>query len=276
MSLIGDILSSLGGSSNKSLLGSAIGGGLSYLGQREASQAALEAARTQAETAITASREATEAATPYTVASLGGIAEFDPERQAALLSLSPELANIYQGALARSGLFGEQGAQYAQLDPFAAGELFYQQQQPYFQQEEDRARTELETRLLAQGRLGGTGGAMEQQALEEAISRSQMQRRTQGFTQAQALIDSLLGRERGDIAQAVGLLDVPLQQANVGRGIGGTVGAVAASGLASQSASQRLLAQAQAQNPGLFANALTGIGGYITRNYGTQAQQKQA
>ena len=249
-----------------SLFGDIVGAGLSFFGQREQASAARKAAETQAQAARDAARAATDAATPYTVASLGGIAEFDPDKQAALLTLSPELGDIYQGGLARSGMFGSQAADYAFMDPFEAGEQFYQQMQPFFQEEEDKARTDLETRLLAQGRLGSTGGAEQQRALEEAIQKSRAQRRTAGFTQAQSLIDTLLGRERGDIAQSVGLLDVPIQQANVGRGVGGTVGAVAASGLQSQAASQRLLAQTQAQDPGLFGTLASGIGGIIRQN----------
>lgn len=243
-----------------------VGAGLSFFGQREQAKAARQAAETQAQAAREAAAAATSAATPYTVASLGGIAEFDPKKQAALLTLSPELSDIYQGGISRSGLFGTQAAEYAFMDPFAAGEQFYQQMQPFFQEEEDKARTDLETRLLAQGRLGSTGGAEEQRSLEEAIQKSRAQRRTAGFTQAQSLIDTLLGRERGDIAQSVGLLDIPLQQANVGRGIGGTVGSVAASGLQSQAASQRLLAQTAAQDPGLFGTLASGIGSTIRTN----------
>jgi hypothetical protein len=247
-------------------VGDAIGAGLSFFGQREQAKAARQAAETQAQAAREAAAAATSAATPYTVASLGGIAEFDPAKQAALLTLSPELSDIYQGGISRSGLFGTQAAEYAFMDPFAAGEQFYQQMQPFFQEEEDKARTDLETRLLAQGRLGGTGGAEEQRALEEAIQKSRAQRRTAGFTQAQSLIDTLLGRERGDIAQSVSLLEIPIAQANVGRGIGGTVGSVAASGLQSQAASQRLLAQTAAQDPGLFGTLASGIGSTIRTN----------
>jgi len=255
-------------------LGSLIGGGLSYLGQRQASKDALEAAQQQAAAVQAAATGALEQAQPYGVGGLGGTAQFDADSRTALLNLSPELANIYGGALTRSGLFGGQAGQYAGMDPFAAGELFYQQQQPYFQEEEDRQRTNLETRLLAQGRLGGTGGAQEQRALEESIGASQAQRRTAGFNRAQALINTLLGRERGDLATATGLLDIPLQYANVGSGIGGTLGQVAASGLASQAASQGLLAAVQGTgNP--LTSGLMGAGGYITKNFGYQ-RPKQA
>jgi len=267
MSLFGSIGNFLGGSTGE-FLGDLVGGGLSFLGQQQAAKTGLEAAQVQADAARQAAAAATEEGVPYTIGSLGGVAEFDADKRAGYLGLSPELSNIYAGALARSGMFGAQGYQYAALDPFAAGEQFYQQSQPYYQQEEDRARTALETRLLAQGRLGSTGGALEQQALQEAIGRGQMERRDAGFTKAQALIDTLIGRERGDLSQAVGLLNVPLQQAAVGRGIAGTLSSTAAAGLQSQAESQKLLAQTRAQYPGMFSTALQGIGGYISDKYG--------
>jgi hypothetical protein len=253
-----------------SFLGDIIGGGLSFLGARESAKAGIEAAQTQADAAIKNAAAATQAATPFTIGSLGGVADFDAEKKAGFLGLSPQLSDIYAGALERSGMFGEQGFSYAAMDPFAAGELFFQQSDPFYQQQQDRSRAELETKLLAQGRLGSTGGALEQEALETAISNQQMQRREAGFTKAQALIDTLLGRERGDIAQAVGLLDIPLQQANVGRGVGGTIGTTAAAGLASQASSQELLAKAQGQYPGMFGLGAAGLGNYITKNFGTQ------
>lgn len=257
-----------------SFLGDVIGGGLSFLGARESAKSATQAAQTAAEASRANAASATAAATPYTIGSLGGVADFDADKKSGYLGLSPQLSDIYAGALERSGMFGAQGYGYAAMDPFAAGELFFQQSDPYYQQQQDRTRTELETRLLAQGRLGSTGGALEQEALETGIANQQMQRREAGFTRAQALIDTLLGRERGDIAQAVGLLDIPLQQANVGRGIGGTIGATAAAGLASQSASQKLLAEVQGQDPGMFGLGAAGLGGYITRNFGTQPPKK--
>lgn len=253
-----------------SLFGDIIGGGLSFLGARESSKAATSAARSQADTARENAASATASATPYTIGSLGGVADFDPDKKSGYLGLSPQLSDIYGGALSRSEMFGAQGFDYASMDPFAAGDLFFQQSDPYYQQQQDRTRTELETRLLAQGRLGSTGGALEQEALETGIANQQMQRRESGFTKAQALIDTLLGRERGDISQAIGLLEVPLAQANLGRGLGGTIGGTAAAGLASQASSQKLLAQVQGQNPGMFGAGAAGLGQYVTRNFGTQ------
>lgn len=243
-----------------SLIGDIIGGGLQLYGSKLAADAAQDAARAQVAAVGQNAQAALEAATPYTVGGLGGIAEFDPATQTGLLALSPELANIFQGAIGRSGLFGGQAMKYAEMDPFAAGDLFYQQQQPYFQEEEDRLRTDLETRLLSQGRLGSTGGQRDQRALEEAIGASQAKRRDAGFSKAQALISTLLGREKGDLGLATSLLDVPLQYAKLGRGIGGDLGATARAGLASQAEAEKSLATTAAAYPGLFSQGLSALG----------------
>jgi len=252
-----------------SLLGDLIAGGLSYLGSREQVRAATSAAEAQAAAIRQQSADALAAAEPWAIGSLGGTAAFDSEGRLGTLMLSPELTDIYQGALARSGLWGAQALEYG-LDPFAAADVFYQQQEPMFTEQENRKRTDLETRLLAQGRLGSTGGAEEQRALEEAIGTGQLQRREQSFNRAQALIDTLLGRESGDLGRATGLLDIPLQYANVGRGIGGTLGQTASAGLASQASAQQLLARTQAAAGTPMSAGLLGLGDVVRQNFGTR------
>ena len=229
-------------------LGSAlVGGGLSYLGAQESGKAARAAAQTQADSIREAATSAEAAANPWNVGSLGGTTTFDPESRSALLNLSPELSNIYSGLLTRSGLFGQQANAYA-ADPMMAANQFYNQQQEYFQPREDRARTDLETRLLAQGRLGSTGGQRQYGELEESILDQQNRRQTQALTQSQLMIDQLLGRESGDIGQAVGLLNVPQQQGNRAMGIGGQLGSAAATGLQARTAAAQTLGQANAQS----------------------------
>ena len=93
--------------------------------------------------------------------------------------------------------------------------------------------------------MGGTGGAQEREALETAFEVADMGRRNQAFSRAQNLVGTLLSRESGDIGTATGLLNIPLQMANLGRGIGGDLGNLAASGLASRQAGEALLANAR-------------------------------
>ena len=205
--------------------GRLISGGLSYLGADRSIQAAQDAARMQAEGLRDVANITAAGSNPYSVGSLGGTAEYDPETKSALLNLSPELSDIYSGLLSRSGMFGSQAGLYSSLDPFAAGDLFYQQQQALVAPEEERMRTDLETRLLSQGRLGTTGGGRNIEDLERGLATARDARRVASFNQAQNLIDALLGRESADIEAATSLLDVPLQQGKLGMGIGGTVGA---------------------------------------------------
>ena len=255
-----DFFDTIGGLFSGDFGPSILGGGLSFLGSQLAGRSATDAARTQAESINQAADRTIAAGIPFSVGSMGGTADFDQGTRTALMNLSPELQNIYQGGLTRSGLWGEQLMPLA-ADPFAAADLFYEQEQPYYQREEDRLRSDLETKLLAQGRLGGTGGQTQMGALDEAILRDQDRRRTASFTKAQGLIDSLLGRESGDISQAVGLLNVPLQQANLGRGIGGDLGTIAASGLGARSDAASTLANTLAAAGSPMGSALSVAGG---------------
>lgn len=259
MSIFDTIGQALGGATG---VGGLLGAGLGFLGSRSNASNALQAAETQAQALRQNAKDAIAAGQPFGMGSLGGTVDYDMDSRTGLLNLSPQLSNIYQGALDRSGLFGGQAMQYAGLDPFEAGDLFYQQEQPLVDKERNLRRTDLETRLLAQGRLGGSGGALEREALETAFETADMGRRQQAFSRAQDLISGLLGREKGDLATATGLLDVPIQMANIGRGIGGSLGNIAASGLASQQAGEALLAnsRAAAGTPlGSFGNAVSGL-----------------
>ena len=242
--------------------GALLGGGLSYLGARESANAALQGAQSQADALRSNSAASIAAAQPWSVGGLGGTASFDDKSKSLLLGLSPELQNIYQGSLARSGLWGQQATQYG-ADPFAAADTIYNQQQQYFQPQEDKLRTDMETRLLAQGRLGGTGGQTQARQLEEGILNSQGQRRTQSLSQAQQMINTLLGREAQDLGQARDLLNVPMQQANIGMGIGGQTGAGSAAGLQMSNQAAGLLGQANALSAG--GTAMAGLGSAFLR-----------
>ena len=275
-----DFFDTIGGLFSGDFGPSILGGGLSFLGSQLAGRSATDAARTQAESINQAADRAIAAGVPFSVGSMGGTADFDQGTRTALMNLSPELQNIYQGGLTRSGLWGEQMLPFA-ADPFAAADIFYEQEQPYYQKEEDRLRSALETKLLAQGRLGGTGGREQISALDEAILRDQDRRRTASFSKAQGLIDSLLGRESGDIGQAVGLLDVPIQLGNLGRGVGASLGNIAATGLGSRADAASNLATTMAASGSPLGNALNVAGGmfpsadYIRRRNDRQLYPQQ-
>jgi len=238
--------------------GAALGGGLSYLGASKEADAATAAAQAQADAMRANAAAAEAAAQPWGVGSLGGTAGFDEYSRTALLNLSPELQNIYSGALERSGLWGSQALALG-ADPFAAANTFYEQQQQYWDPKEDQLRTDLESRLLAQGRLGTTGGQRTLGELEESIGALQQARRNESMSQAQSLVNELLGRETADIGQAVGLLNIPLQQANLGLGIGGQLGTTAAQAMSARNAAAATRYQPQALSAS--GTALSGLGG---------------
>ena len=77
----------------------------------------------------------------------------------------------------------------------------------------------------------------------------------------QALIAALLGRETGDIGTATGLLNVPMQQANLGRGIGGSIGNLAAQGLASRASGQQQLSATLGASGSSMGDLLSRAGG---------------
>ena len=149
------------------------------------------------------------------------------------MSLSPELEAIYKGALGRSGIWGDQAMNLG-ADPFAAADAFYDQQQLRFDPMEERLRSDTESRLLAQGRLGSTGGMRQYQTVEDAILQGQGERRINSLNQAQQLINTLLGRESADIGTATGLLNIPLQYGAMGQGIASNLGQAAGYGLNSR------------------------------------------
>jgi len=240
------------------LVGAAIGGGLSYLGASQKADAATAAAQAQADAMRANAAAAEAAAQPWGVGSLGGTAGFDEASRTALLNLSPELQNIYAGALERSGLWGTQALALG-ADPFESANRLYDIQQQYWDPKEAQLRTDLESRLLAQGRLGTTGGQRTMGELEESIGALQQVRRNESMSQAQSLVNELLGRETSDIGQAVGLLNIPLQQANVGMGLGGQLGSAAAKAMSARNAA----AEPRDQPKALSASgtALSGLGG---------------
>jgi len=162
----------------------------------------------------------------------------------------------------------------AGADPFEAADMFYQQGQALVAPEEAQLRSDAETRLLAQGRLGSTGGQRAMGELEKQILMDRDRRRLGSMNQAQQLITNLLGRETADLGTAVGLLDVPIQYSNVGRGIGGTLGQAAIGGLQSRAAGAAGLAGVMGASP--FGSSLSGIGGLFTSPRGSGKNSEQS
>lgn len=112
-----------------------------------------------------------------------------------ITSLSPEMYAIQNNALQQAGLFsGMQAPQFQQaqqlgsgyldqlgtFDPMALAEQQYGLLSPIFEREQEQERKDLEAHLIAQGRLGSTGGSEQQGSLSQA----------QGDTRRRALYDA--------------------------------------------------------------------------------------
>ena len=255
---LGNTLGGIWDNYGDEILGGAIKGGLSYWGASDSADAAREAAATHAAALRYNAAAGMAAAAPWSIGGLGGTATFDPDSQSGIMGLSPQLSEIYSGALNRSGLWGAQAEQFMG-NPFAAADKFYQMQQALVAPEEEKLRTDMETRLLAQGRLGTTGGRYDANKLNELILGEREKRRVAGFNQAQSLIDKLIGRESGDLGTATGLLDIPLQYGKLGRGIGGDLSDVAKAQIEARNKAAALTGGVDALSPS--GTALTTLAG---------------
>lgn len=132
---------------------------------------------------------------------LGGIGGLQP-------SLSEE-------QLALGGMATEKGAGFLQglsTDPFDATEKQFQRMESILEPGRERARTATQERLLATGRLGSTGGARSEAALEEAIEQSRRENLAGAFglaQQAQA--------QQAGIGQQLGAFGLGQEQAQLQR-----------------------------------------------------------
>lgn len=241
---------------------SVLGAGLGLLGSKLTTDAGTEAEQIRSDTINRNADKALAESVPYGVGGAGGTADFDADSRTALMSLSPELQAIFTGALGRSGLWGDQ-AMALGADPFSAADAFYNQQQAYWDPKEEQLRTDAESRLLAQGRLGSTGGQRQLQTVNDAILEAQDKRRMDSLNRSQQLINTLLGRESADIGTATGLLNIPLQYGALGRGIGGDLGQAAAYGLKSRADSAAGLSGVTGASA--WGSALSGLGGLFNQ-----------
>jgi len=102
------------------------------------------------------------------------------------INLTPEMQAIQQGMFTQAGgqdpfqqQAGALGAgflgQVGEFDPFAAAQTQFGRMEDILAPQRDQQRLAQESRLFSQGRLGSTGGAQQQQALESAFLQQQQQ-----------------------------------------------------------------------------------------------------
>lgn len=227
---------------------------VSLLAANEQRKAAKRAASRQEEAALAAAEQAE--FNPYQVSgSAFGDVAFDKEAGTAQFNLSPEMQALSQ-------LFGQQAQQFAgqgqtelgalagqgglgflragiETDPFATAQTQFERMEEILAPSRQRQREALESRLLRQGRLGSTGGALQQEGLESAIEQSRRQGLVEALgqgmgIQAQQLAQGqqlgLLGQQQQDVgfqqamARLGGLQGIEQQMfnlANLGSALGG-------------------------------------------------------
>jgi len=140
------------------------------------------------------------------------------------------------------------------------------------QQEKDRLTQE--SRLLAQGRLGSTGGAGEQEALRTAQGQVDLQAQYAGLDKAQqqigmfrdrskegiALEDMYRARQAGDLAMVQSLGQLPGSYSAAGQGIGQGLSSIAGTAAGMQSSAAQGLAETSAAK---WSGLASGVGDYL-------------
>jgi hypothetical protein len=91
------------------------------------------------------------------------------------------------------------------------------------QPQREKERLSREARLLAQGRLGTTGGAGEIEAAETAYGMQDLARQVGSFDQAQQMLTQLRAREAADIQQGLTLGQLPMEYAKLSQGMSSAI-----------------------------------------------------
>jgi len=240
---------------------------------------------------------------PYNVEGAFGSGQFDRETGEASVALTPEMQAIQDQFGAQAGQFAGQGqtalGQQAgalggqflggiNADPYAAAQAQFGQMENILNPARQRQREALEGRLLKQGRLGSSGGALQQEGLESAIEQSRQRGLYDSLQQSQAMqmqqaslgqTLGMFGQQQEDVgfnqAQArlgamQGIDQAGLNYLNMGGAFGGrqaSAGAQAGQfnmqGAAAGTAAQLGAAAGQASAFGKIGSA---IGGYFDNN----------
>jgi len=247
------------------LIAGAIGSALQAKGAKKAAAANTEGQQAAADYAMAQAQ-------PWNVAgSLGGV-KFDSEGKAIGLGLSEAFQKQQDAYLAsadanRGYLAGLEGS------PQDAAQRFYEQEMALVKPEQAIAREQLDAQLLAQGMLGGSGGAARAAALAQAQGNVRLQSRQSASDRVQNMIDQYRARITGDVGSAVDLGQQPLAYAELGMEQGKALSPAAMQG------SQYLSGAALAASKGMmgrymgYGNAFRSL---IGRGGTPAAQQQRA
>ena len=165
-------------------------------------------------------------AVPWGVSAAGiGGTTVDKEGRVISTSIDPQMQALADMFRQRMGM---QTAAISGYDPTQAAQEYYQQYvEPDLMQQQEQERLALENRLLSQGMLGATGGALRMGELARAQSAEQRAGRAGAFTQAQDLLTQMRQREAADLAAMAGIYEAPVGLMATGTGIGQAMGQIA-------------------------------------------------
>lgn len=170
---------------------------------------------------------------PYDVSGAFGQATIDTQTGQAGIELTPEMQELQglyqQQALGFAGqgqtALGEQAGALGQdflgqinADPYAAAESQFSKMEDILNPARQRQREALESRLLRQGRLGSTGGSLQQQSYESAVEESRQKGLFDALSQSQAMQgqQAALGTQLGAFGQAQENVGFEQAQARLG------------------------------------------------------------
>ena len=205
-----------------------------------------EDAANKANASIQAAAAAAQAAAnPNDTSGVFGQATFDDQGNATL-GLSDPYQQFHDQRMATANQFAG--------DPFEAANQYYGLMSPFVQQDQQDANLALESRLLAQGRLGGTGGQNQYGRLQEAHERTNSENRFKSVSAAQ----DMMQRAFGDARTAGSLPD---SYADIGMKSAGQRGQAALGALDARAKSYQNLGNVEAAAGTGWSNALAGLDG---------------
>ena len=159
-------------------------------------------------------KDAYQYAMPWDVAGAYGGLDFDPQSRTVEQSLSPEYQAIYDRLMGRAGTYSPIIEKYTQ-DPVAAAMGLSKERSALREPQRRLKREALEARLFEQGRLGSTGGAGQQQALEESFA-------TQDLLDEQSALQDVLNigqqyraYEGGDLTTGTKIAGLPMEYSSL-------------------------------------------------------------
>lgn len=190
----------------------------------------------------------------YNVTPEGVSTYLSPEYQAA----ANQLMQASQGALGQAQqAYGALGS----FDPYQAAEMQFQRLESILNPERQRQQEALQSQLYAQGRLGSTGGALSEQAYNQAVQQQQSQNLYNAFLQAQQTQQNLAGLGQGlfgTALQGIGgagqIEQMPLSTLGYGMQYGGQQQA------GRQAAANMMMAPALAQSAAAAQYGLADLG----------------